>query len=76
METSSVFSGSLSLASLDTILTIIWLLLVIFFMVHSAVVAYHWTTYGSHKSHAFTGTLAHIAVGAVILLAMGAIIFF
>lgn len=76
METPNVFSGINMSASFDTILTIIWLILVIIFMVHSAIVAYHWLTYGSHKSHAFGGTIVHIGVGVVILLAMGAIVIF
>lgn len=70
------FGNILKNSSLDTILTIVFLLLVILFMVYSAIVAYHWTTYGQNRTQAFAAVLAYIAVGGVILLAMGAIILF
>lgn len=67
---------SFNFISLDQFLTLIFLFLVLFFMIHSAIVAYHWLTYGSSKSHSFLGTVLHIGVGIVILLAMGGIILF
>lgn len=76
METSQLPAFNIANISFDTFLTIVFLLLVVFFMVHSAIVAYHWITYSSHRSTAFLGTLVHIGVGAVLLLAMGAIIVF
>jgi hypothetical protein len=62
--------------SLDQFLTLVFLLLVLFFMIHSAIVAYHWMTYGNNKSQAFLGTVTHIGVGFIILLIMGSIILF
>ena len=64
------------LASFDQILTIIFLILVIMFMVHSAIVSYHWITYAQNRAHAFTATVLHIGVGAFLLIAMGGIIIF
>ncbi len=67
---------TLSIVSFDQLLTIVYLLLVIFFAVHSAIVAYHWTTYSTNRAHAFTATVLHIAVGGIILIVMGSIIIF
>lgn len=76
MPTSPLTPTTFNFVTLDQLLTLIFLFLVLFFMVHSAIVAYHWLTYGSSKSHSFLGTVAHIGVGVVILLAMGGIILF
>ena len=62
--------------SLDQILMIILLILVIIFMVHSAVVTYHWLTYAQNRGQAFTFALIHIGVGAILLLTMAGIIIF
>ena len=69
-------SANFNLVTLDQFLTLVFLLLVLFFMVHSAIVAYHWLTYGSSKPKAFLGTILHIGIGVVILLTMGSIIIF
>lgn len=76
MNAADIPTVTINFISLDQALTLILLLLVVFFMVHSAIVAYHWLTYGSNRSQAFLGTLIHIGVGSLILLAMGAIIIF
>lgn len=76
MPASPLTPTNINFISLDQFLSLVFLFLVLFFMIHSAIVAYHWLTYGSSKSHAFLGTVAHIGVGVVILLTMGSIILF
>lgn len=76
MDSNLGFDFPIGAVSLETVLLLIFLLLTVFFMIHSAIVAYHWLTYSTNRAQAFTATIIHIGVGAVILLAMGAIIIF
>lgn len=76
MDTPLPYAFTLPVGSLDTILTIIFLILVIVFMVHTAIVAYHWITYAKNRSQAYTAVLLHAGIGVMILLGMGAIILF
>lgn len=60
----------------DNVLSIIFFVLMLFFAIHSAIVAYHWLTYSNHRSQAFLAVVVHIGVGALILGAMGSILYF
>lgn len=56
------------------IMTLVWLLLVLIYIVHSVVVSYHWLTFGNSKTESLVGALAHVGVGTFILLSMGGLI--
>ncbi len=76
MPTNPLAPDTFISVSLDQFLTLVFLFLVLVFAIHSAIVAYHWLTYGHSKSQAFLGTMLHIGIGVVILLIMGSIIIF
>lgn len=66
----------LTFVSLEQLLTIVLLILIILFMVHSAIVTYHWLTYAQNRSQAFVAALVHIGIGGIILATMAGIIIF
>lgn len=57
------------------IFQILFYLAVLIFVIHAAVFAYHWLTFGADKKKSLTGVAIHLAVGSVLLIIMAITLF-
>ena len=61
-----MFPASLS-GLLDSGFTIFFYVTVVFFLIYSAVLAYHWFSFGSSRSVSLTATLIYLSGGLVFI---------
>lgn len=53
---------------------LIYLALIVAFLIHLAIIGYHWLTYSISRTEAMGSLMLHTAVGGGILFVMGAVL--